>query len=67
MHVDVDPGDRAATCGGMMEPIALEGSTPHYRIVHRCVSCGLVRRVDVSPTDDGAALIALSTKAGIIS
>jgi hypothetical protein len=66
MHVDVDPGDRAAACGGMMEPVALEGSTSHYRIVHRCVSCGLVRRVDVSSIDDSAALIALSAKAGII-
>ncbi|MDR3571792.1 MAG: RNHCP domain-containing protein [Candidatus Pacebacteria bacterium] len=65
-HVDIDPGDRAATCGGMMEPIALEGSTPHYRIVHRCMRCGLVRRVNVSATDSVETLLALSTKGGII-
>jgi len=65
-HVDIDPGDRAANCGGMMEPASLEGSTPNYRIVHRCTKCGLVRRVNVSPTDDASALLALSSKGGII-
>ena len=43
-HVDVEPGDRAADCGGMMEPVALIGSTPDYRIVHRCTKCGMMRR-----------------------
>jgi len=66
-HVDVDPGDRAESCGGMMEPIALEGSTPHYRIVHRCEKCEAVRRVDVSEQDDPGGLIALSAKPGIMN
>ena len=65
-HVDVDPGDRAETCRGMMEPVALEGSTPHYRILHRCQTCAAERRVDVSDRDDAGALIALSSKPGII-
>ncbi|HUO50062.1 MAG TPA: RNHCP domain-containing protein [Candidatus Paceibacterota bacterium] len=65
-HVDNDPGDRAAVCGGMMEPIALEGSTPQYRIVHRCSVCGIVRRVTVAESDDPAAIIALSGKRGIV-
>ncbi|HEV3245314.1 MAG TPA: RNHCP domain-containing protein [Candidatus Paceibacterota bacterium] len=65
-HVDVDPGDRAAECGGMMEPVALEGSTPNYRIVHRCLSCAIIRRVDASSSDDGEVLLALSSKDGII-
>jgi hypothetical protein len=50
----------------MMEPIAIEGSTPHYRIVHRCTFCGAVRRVDVSPLDDPQALLAISSRNGII-
>jgi hypothetical protein len=65
-HVDVDPGDRAETCGGMMEPIKLEGSTPHYRIVHRCTKCNVIRRVDVSGSDSPEALVALSGKTAII-
>lgn len=65
-HVDVEPGDRAAQCGGMMEPIALEGSTPKYRIVHRCLKCKMIRRINVTASDDPALLLALSAKNGII-
>jgi len=61
-HVDISPGDRAERCGGMMEPTTLEGSTPDYVIVHRCDTCGALRRVKVSPQDDPEALVALSAK-----
>ena len=61
-HVDIDPGDRAEACGGMMEPTALEGTTPSYRIVHTCVKCGKIRRVDVAENDAPEALVALSGK-----
>ncbi|MBI4606963.1 MAG: RNHCP domain-containing protein [Planctomycetes bacterium] len=44
-HVDEVPGDRAAQCGGLMEPIGLEGSAGSgWRLVHACVQCGAVRR-----------------------
>lgn len=59
-HVDVHPGDRAAACLGMMEPIALEGSTPDYRIVQRCVRCNIERRISVSADDDIDAVAALA-------
>lgn len=59
-HVDVHPGDRAEACGGMMRPIAVQGSTPHYRIVHRCERCALERVNDVQEGDDSEALVALS-------
>lgn len=55
-HVDKDPGDRAEECGGMMEPIGLEGSTSEYRIVHCCEKCGAIRRVNASQADDPAAI-----------
>jgi len=61
-HVDNDPGDRAATCGGLMEPIGVEGSTPQYRIVHRCIKCGKTTRVTTSPNDEEKALLALTQK-----
>lgn len=60
-HVDISPGDRAERCGGMMEPIALEGSSPSYRIVHRCSVCGTERRVNASD-DDPQALLSLAQK-----
>ncbi len=61
-HVDNDPGDRAAECGGMMEPLRIEGSTGHYRIVHRCVVCGIERSVDAGKDDNIEALVALASK-----
>jgi hypothetical protein len=40
-HVDRVPGDRAAACGGLMEPVALEGSAASgWTILHRCRRCG---------------------------
>ena len=63
-HVDVSPGDRAETCGGLMEPIALEGTSPAYRIVHRCTRCGKERRVGVTFEDSSEALIVLAQGRG---
>ena len=59
-HVDVHPGDRAERCGGMMEPIRLEGSSPEYIIIHRCVKCGRERPNKAVPEDDREALVAVA-------
>jgi hypothetical protein len=56
-HVDNDPGDRAAVCGGDMEPVRIEGSTPSYRIMHRCQKCGIERKVSVTDDDSAEAII----------
>lgn len=61
-HVDVNPGDRASKCLGMMEPISLEGASPQYRILHRCSVCGHEKRNDASSKDDTEALIGLARK-----
>ncbi len=61
-HVDKDPGDRAEACLGMMEPVSVEGSTPRYRLVHKCRRCGAIRRVDISDEDDASAVLALAGK-----
>lgn len=63
-HVDVDPGDRAHACGGMMEPIAIEGSSPRYVIVHRCVRCSTEKRNRTAPTDDAEVLLHLARRGG---
>ena len=62
-HVDINPGDRAETCQGMMEPIALEGSTPDYRIVERCTRCDIIRRISVAKEDDIQAILKLAGSA----
>lgn len=59
-HVDVDPGDRAAECGGMMKPVFLEGATPDYVITHECEGCGFRKRNKVQAQDDSSAIVALA-------
>ena len=59
-HVDVNPGDRAAACLGMMEPIALEGTSPEYRIIHRCTRCGFTRPNAIGTNDNPEAVLGIA-------
>jgi len=59
-HVDVNPGDRAAECGAMMEPVGVQVQGDGYVIIHRCTGCGLERRNKATPDDDFEALLALA-------
>ena len=41
LHVDEEPGDRSADCGGVMEPIGVwvrRGG--EWAVIHRCRRCG---------------------------
>lgn len=62
-HVDKDPGDRLEECGGLMEPIRIEGSATEPRIVHRCLRCDIERPVRTSPNDDRDAILACAQRA----
>lgn len=42
-HVDIDPGDRAAECGGMMRPVEVQKKGKEYAIVQVCEKCGFTR------------------------
>ena len=45
IHVDDIPGDRREDCKGLMEPIDIDyRSSKGYIVIHKCVSCGTVRR-----------------------
>lgn len=50
-HVDVFPGDRIATCHGLMEPIGLNWKQGQYQIVHRCQRCGQQKTNRTVPAD----------------
>jgi hypothetical protein len=56
-HVDINPGDRAATCLGMMEPIGVELSQGDYVLHHRCLICGLKKRNKLAKNDDFEAVL----------
>jgi hypothetical protein len=45
LHVDVNPGDRANECGGLMRPIRTEPDARRgFIIIHKCDKCGEIRR-----------------------
>ncbi len=55
LHLDVNPGDRAADCGGLLEPVGVEHSGKKgWVILHRCQRCGVTRR-NKAALDDPAA------------
>ncbi len=61
-HVDVNPGDRLATCGGLMEPKNVEGTSAEYKIVYVCMRCGFTKRNQVQAEDSVDALISIAEK-----
>jgi hypothetical protein len=62
-HVDVAPGDRAAGCGGLMRPVAIEARAHDVVLTHACESCGHRRRNRTAPADDEAALLRVAAEA----
>ena len=62
-HVDINPGDRAEDCHGILEPISLEtNSKKGYVIVFRCKKCGAIRKNKVAEDDNMDRIIALSAR-----
>ncbi len=58
-HVDINPGDRACECGGLMEPVDVELKDGKYVLLHRCLKCGFERKNKISPEDNFDKVIAL--------
>ena len=61
-HVDNDPGDRAAECGGMMCPIGTEESGGEWKVVQECKKCGQIRKNKLSVTDNFDKIISITKK-----
>lgn len=59
-HVDVNPGDRAARCGGLMRPVSIETEKGEYVLVHRCEKCGHEKRNRAGKGDDLDEIIRVS-------
>ena len=58
-HVDINPGDRAATCNGLMEPIGIEIKSGQTRIIYQCLNCGYNHTVKVASDDNQDKVIGL--------
>ena len=68
-HVDDTPGDRQATCGGLMECVDVQQDCRRgWMLVHSCRRCGATRRNraalnDPQQSDRWPALLATMKKA----
>jgi RNHCP domain len=59
-HVDINPGDRSAGCGGAMKPVWIEYERQDTVLTHECVLCKYRKRNKVSKYDSIDAQVLLS-------
>ena len=60
-HVDILPGDRRASCRGIMKPISIwirKGG--EWSLIHRCEKCGTIRSNRVASDDNETVLFTLA-------
>ena len=63
VHLDVEPGDRAADCGGVMDPIAVwvrKGG--EWAVIHRCRRCGKLDSNRIAADDNPIKLMSIALK-----
>jgi rubrerythrin len=52
LHLDINPGDRAAECGGVLRPVGIINGKKGLQIEYKCEKCGIVKRNIAAPDDD---------------
>jgi len=56
-HVDINPGDRACNCHGVLRPLDIEKSKKDtFKIIYKCDVCGMIKK-NKAATDDNLDLI----------
>lgn len=62
-HVDDAPGDRAADCGGIMEPVAVwVRKNAEWALIHRCRICGKLTSNRIAADDNPMKLMSIAMK-----
>lgn len=63
LHLDVEPGDRQADCGGLMEPVAVwVRKNGEWAIIHRCKRCGALSSNRVAGDDSSVKLLSIAMR-----
>ncbi len=63
LHLDINPGDRASECHGIMDAVSSEPDTKKdFVIVHKCRKCGAIKRNKSASDDDRMKLIDLTAQ-----
>lgn len=58
-HVDNNPGDREATCGGMMEPVDVIHEAGEDRVINRCIKCSHIKKNRMAVGDNYDVVFAI--------
>ncbi|MEM0201846.1 MAG: RNHCP domain-containing protein [Candidatus Micrarchaeaceae archaeon] len=51
-HVDINPGDRASSCGGLMKPVFTEYDGKNFIIHYECERCHAHKNVKAAENDN---------------
>ena len=59
-HVDINPGDRQNACKGLLKPIGLEKFKNTFKIIYKCIKCGMEHKNIMANDDDMEKIITIS-------
>ena len=63
LHLDIEPGDRASDCGGIMEPVAVwVRKNREWAIIHRCCRCGIMSSNREAADDNPMKMMSIALK-----
>ena len=63
LHVDIEPGDREADCGGHMEPVSVwVRGKGEWAIIHRCKTCGTFSSNRVAADDNPMKFMSIAMR-----
>jgi hypothetical protein len=60
-HVDVNPGDRAERCHGLMKPVHALHNRKNFVLSYTCLKCGTGKKVNAATSDNEELLIRLAS------
>jgi len=61
-HVDINPGDRANSCLGLLEPIGIEKFKNTFKIIYKCKKCKQLHKNIIAVDDNIDLIINLSVE-----
>ena len=64
-HVDINPGDRANRCRGLLKPVGIEKFKDSFKILYQCEKCKEQHKNIVAKDDDMNQIIELSKNTGV--
>ena len=63
LHLDIEPGDRKADCGGIMDPVGVWiRKDGEWAVIHRCRRCGHFSFNRIAADDNPMKLMSIAMK-----